>query len=315
MSEPFTATAGPVLIIANPASGRGRGMKLAAAVGEHLRRRGIEIQLAYTSGRGDARQRALDGCRHGHDALACVAACGGDGTVQEVADALAAIRAERGDAAPALGLIPAGRCNDFARALSIPRTAEGMADTIAGGRRVRLDLGRVSDRHFCTVATLGLDAEVTGFVERMRMPLRGTVAYIYGAVRVLMRYRPPVVRLEGDFGVIEQAVFLASTANTFSYGGAIPIAPGASPTDGELDLCVIDALPRRRALAMIPRVLLGRHGGRREVRLLRTRRLRIDADAPLQLWADGEPVGRTPLEIAVAAGAINAIVPTGGAAR
>ena len=174
-----------------------------------------------------------------------------------------------------------------------------------------MDLGRVNGRHFCTVATAGIDAEISQFVDQMRMPLTGTLAYLYGALRVLARYRPRRLRIEGDFGIIDRPVFLASSANTSSYGGAVPIAPSASACDGQLDLCVIEFMSKLRALRMVPRVLRGAHVRHPGVQFVRTRRLTIQSADPLELWADGELVGSTPATIEVVPGAIHVVVPTG----
>jgi diacylglycerol kinase (ATP) len=230
-----------------------------------------------------------------------------------------------------MGLAPAGRCNDFARGLGVGTDPVDIASTLADGEPRAIDLGRLNGRYFCTVATLGVDAEVSSYVDTMRMPLRGTAAYVYGALRVLARYRANHVRITGDFGVIEQAVFLASSANTASYGGAIPIAPDASPLDGELDLCVIDRVTRLRAFALLPIVMMGRHTSRPGVRFIRAKRFNISATEPketgrrgsrarsttgtvdagpaLEIWADGERIGSTPADVEVVPGAIRVLLP------
>jgi diacylglycerol kinase (ATP) len=208
-----------------------------------------------------------------------------------------------------MGLAPAGRCNDFARALGVPNDPKAIAEVLMRGTPCPIDLGRVNGRCFCTVATLGVDAEVSSYVDTMRMPLRGTLAYLYGALRVLARYRPHRVRIDGDFGVIDQPIFLASTANTSLYGGAIRIAPEACPTDGVLDLCIIEGVSRLRSWTMLPSVLRGQHQSCPEVRFVRTRRLAINASEPLELWADGERTARTPVEIQAAPGAVHILLP------
>jgi len=299
----------PILIVANPASCRGRGRRTASLVAEALRTRGRQVLLRETTARGDAERLALEACQESRRRPGCVVACGGDGTMQEVANALATARRGLGDACPAMGLAPAGRCNDLARALGVSREPSQIADVLAGGRTRATDLGRINGRYFCTVATVGLDAEVSSFVDSMRVPLHGTMAYLFGALWVLSRYRAPRVRLQGDFGTIDRPVFVASSANTSSYGGAIEIAPGAVPTDGLLDVCVIEAVSRRRALALIASVLRHRHLLEREVQLLRTRQLTVDADKPLLLWADGERVATTPAVIEAVPGAVHIALP------
>lgn len=304
-----------MLIIANPVSGRGRGSRTAETLAELLRAGGVDADVAVTDGSGAARRTAEKTIRDEAGRYDCLVACGGDGTIQELAHAIAAARLEHGTsrATPALGLAPSGRCNDFARELGVPTDPARQAEILLDGHRALLDLGRVNDRFFCTVATAGIDAEVSRFVDRMKMPLRGRVAYVYGALRVLARYRPPHVRIEADFGTVDGPIFLASSANTASYGGAIPIAPGALPTDGVLHVCVIDALPRLRALRIVPEVLAGRHANRAGVRIAPTRSMRMESDGPLELWADGEPIARTPARIEAAPGAIELMLPRQGA--
>ena len=342
---------GPMLIIANPTSGRGKGTRIAAAVSEFLGAQGVEVEVRHTTASGDAehiaRETIATRCclntpppsqgegggegpiRTHHPSpdlspqgergiqaqpasrpLRCVVACGGDGTVQQVANVLAELRSSLGDACPVLGLAPAGRCNDFARAFGIPTDPAIITDVLLNGRALPTDLGRVNGRYFCTVATAGADAEVSNYVDTMRMPLRGTLAYLYGAIRVLIHYRPYDIKITGDFGVVERPMLLASTANTSCYGGAIRIAPDADPTDGLLDLCVIDRVTRLRAITLIPALLAGRHGRCPAVHFLRARNLTIESRHPLELWADGERIARTPATIEVVPAALRVLRPS-----
>jgi diacylglycerol kinase (ATP) len=299
------------LMVVNPTSGRDRGVRMAEAVADLLRQGGFKVAVRQTAGTGDAETIVREASLSADDRPDCIVACGGDGTAQEVANALATIENELGDACPAMGLAPCGRCNDFARALGVRPDPKAVADTLAEGSPCGIDLGRVNDRYFCTVATVGVDADISSFVDSMRMPLKGTIAYLYGTMRVLARYPGRDLRIEGDFGVIEGSIFVASSANTPSYGGAIRIAPGAVPNDGQLDLCVIDQISKLRTLVLLPRVLLGRHRSQPDVKLLRTKRLTIESREQLELWADGEPIARTPATIEVAPGAVKVILPAG----
>lgn len=333
-----------ILIIVNPVSGRGRGHRTATAVAECLHARSVDVTVRQTSRQGDAERIAREAIGDHSHTHHCIVACGGDGTIQEVANAIASApdlaRAgsasmyrptplspplARGDdkvvslpdsgeccsddAGPVIALAPAGRCNDFARALGISAKPEAIVETLVNGKPGPVDLGKVNNRYFCTVATVGIDAEVTSFVDSMRMPLAGTLAYLYGALRVLSRYQPRTLRIAGDFGIIEHPVFIASSANTSSYGGAIPIAPDAVPTDGQLDLCVIRHVSRLRAFTLVPTVLAGRHGSLPETQFIRTQHVQIDADTPVELWADGELIAHTPATIDAAPGAIQVMLP------
>lgn len=300
-----------ILIVVNPTAGRNRGRRTAENVASNLRARGLDVTVTPTARTGDAERVAKEVSLNEKRRPGCIVACGGDGTMQEVANALASLRPSLGDACPVMGLAPAGRCNDFARALGVSSGPAAIAEVLACGEPGAIDLGLINDRYFCTVATVGVDAEVSSYVDSLRMPLSGTAAYLYGAICVLSTYRPRELRITGDFGVIEGPVFLASSANTSTYGGAIRIAPAAVPTDGMLDLCVIRSVSRMRALRLLATVLAGRHGALPEVRFIPTRRFRIDSDEPLDMWADGERLGRTPASVEVAPGAVRVMLPGG----
>ena len=289
---------GAYLIIANPTSGRGRGRRIGETVAESLRSAGRDVELRFTTGRGDGESIARSALT-GSAQFGCIVACGGDGTVQEIVNAVVAA-----GSGVAMGLAPAGRCNDFARALGIVRDADAIAAVLLRGEARPVDLGRVNGRLFCTVATAGIDAEVSEYVDSMTLPLRGTPAYLYGAIRVLRRYQCRPMRITGDFGTIDRPMLLASSANTSCYGGAIHIAPEASPTDGLLDVCLIDPMSRWRAMRLLPALLAGRHGGRRGVHFARTLRMTIGTDEPMVLWADGERIASTPATIEVVPAAV-----------
>ncbi|GMU37383.1 MAG: diacylglycerol kinase family lipid kinase [Phycisphaerae bacterium] len=300
------------VIIANPVSGRRRA-GLAQAPAEQVRAVVAGAQgacdLAYTKGPADAERLVREYVTGEGGRVRRVIACGGDGTIQQVARALAELSPSLGADAPALGVIPAGRCNDLARALRIPLDVTLAARVLTAGREAALDLAAVNGRTYCTVATMGFDAAVSRFVDRMRMPLKGTPAYLYGALRVLARYHAPHMTLEGDFGRRQGRIFMISTANTSSYGGAIPIAPDARPDDGVLDICIIEHRPLPEIVATLISAVRGRHAGRRGVELLRTRELRIQTDRACELWADGESIAEAPATIRVLPAAIRVVLP------
>lgn len=297
-----------ILIIANPISGRGKHQRMAEQVATILKEDGMNVRMRFTSYPGHAEAIAQETCEQSNRPT-CIAVCGGDGTIQDVAHVLATRKESLGDACPALGLIPSGRCNDFARALDISIDPVAIAKILAVGEARPIDLGKVNDRFFCTVATVGIDAEISSYVDHMNMPLTGTIAYLYGAMCVMRTYKPRALKISGDFGCFDHPVFLASSANTSSYGGAVPIAPEADFTDGMLDLCVIDYVSKFRALKLIPKILKGKHIHQPGVRFVRTKRIEVDAPTPLELWADGERMGSTPAVIEAMPAAIRVLVP------
>lgn len=290
------------VIIANPASGTQAAPWLATRAQELLQAAGKLVELRLTAAPGDARRFAAEAVAQG---VPAVVGCGGDGTFQEIATAL--------DGAPAaLGLLPSGRCNDFARAVGLRASAspEELVRVLLAGRRRALDLGALGEKRFLTVATLGFDSEVSRFVETHRLWLKGTSAYLYGVLRVLMRFKAPMVRLQGDFGSYQGRVLLAATGNTPSYGGAMRITPGAKPDDGILQVCVVKEVSAFTVLRILPRVLKGTHVTHPAVTLLETRALEIETpEGPQWVCADGETLGQTPCRLEVKPKALQVIAP------
>jgi diacylglycerol kinase (ATP) len=105
----------------------------------------------------------------------------------------------------------------------------------------------------------------------------------------------------------DQTTLLAAFANTSSYGGGMRIAPHAEMDDGQLDVCVIGGIGPFRLVCLFPTVYSGRHLRLREVTHFRAARSRLVTETPLEIYADGEFVCRTPAELSVAPGALRVI--------
>lgn len=290
---------GKTLIVTNPTSGSGRGMRYAERVRELLTANHADVEIRPTSARGEAEAFAAEAV---HEGYARVAACGGDGTVHEVVNALAGTDV-------ALGILPCGRGNDFARAMGIPSAPEKATSVLLQGHVRPFDLGKVNDRYFATVVTLGFDSEVARLVYEGQVPFKGTAAYLWGLARMLRVYRGVSMRMTGDFGTIDQTVLLAATGNTSTYGGGIRIAPNADPADGVLDICLVRMMNASRILRVFPRVYWGGHLTHPDIFSYRTSSLSMETERPVVLFADGEPVGDTPAEIIAVPGALRVACP------
>ena len=297
-------------IIANPVAGRRRARLWAPELADVLKSRGDNVELFYTTG-GTGRSSAEELAREavGRD-VDRVVACGGDGTVHQVINGL--MSGTTGQAGAILGVLPAGRCNDLAIALGIPRREKNAAiETILEGAPRAMDLGRIGDRYFSTVATLGFDSEVASYVGEGKPPrvLKGTLAYVYAVLVKLVRYRDVTVTMRGDFGEYSGDIFLAATGNTAHYGGGMMIAPPADPHDGSLDLCLVRSAPRLDVVRMITKVFSGQHVKHPSVTMHRVRRLEISSVQPLSLWADGEPIAQLPATIEVIPDCLSVLAP------
>ena len=262
---------------------------------------GVSNEVLYTSRPGDAEELARKAVEEGS---AGVLACGGDGTLHEVING---VMGHPLASEVTVGIIPAGRCNDFVAAMDLPKTADGVAHLIAAGRSRQIDLGAVGHRYFATVATLGFDSAVSQYVADGHVPrfLSGTPSYLYAIFLQILRYKDAMVHLEGEDFEYSGRIFLAATANTAQYGGNMRIAPGAVADDGALDVCLVQSVSRWEVVKMVPRVFSGGHLSNPAVSMHRVKRLKVEAEAPMPIWADGERVAETPAEISVVPKALN----------
>ncbi len=284
----------------NPDAGGGRGRRLAARWEAALAAAGASVLRRDTSGPGQATLLARGLLEEGVDSLA---ACGGDGTVHEVVQVVA------GTACP-LAVAPGGRGNDLARALGIPADPGALARMVLAGATRRLDVGTAGGRRFLSVATLGFDAAVSARAAQGIWGLRGLAAYIAAVLLTLARFRPPSVDVRGARNAYCGRILLVATANTPMYGGGMQIAPGAAPDDGLFRVCLIREVTRLTVLRLLPLAIAGRHTDHPAVEMWDTPFLEVEADPPSVLYADGEPLGRTPARLEILPGALHMLVPS-----
>ena len=276
-------------IIANPVSGRGRARRIGERVADLLCEHGVNADLMMSGAPGDCERLAREALARG---ARQVAACGGDGTVHEVVNGLA-----NSDAV--LGVVPCGRGNDLARALGLSRGVNNVVNTLVHGVERAIDLGKVGDRFFATVASLGFDTAVAERARSRPSRLGGAASYCLAVLQTLFGYRSPFVRLRGDFGVFEGRILLAATANAPFYGSGVKIAPDAVVDDGVLDVCIVADVSRWTVLRMFLRAYSGAHIGHSAVRVVQTSTLQIESDDPLWIFSDGEPMCEVPAKIEV----------------
>jgi len=288
-----------VTLVVNPVAGRGRALRLGRQLETELLSCGIAVVRRVTTRPGEATVLAQEALAEGVDA---VVACGGDGTVHEVVQALAGTSGR-------LAVAPGGRADDLARALQIPTNPARLARVIRTGYTRRIDVGSAGPRRFASIATLGFDSAVSARAERGVRLLRGRAAYLAAVLLTLRNFRPPEVEIQGACRTFCGRILLAATANTPMYGGGLQIAPGARPDDGLFRVCLIHAVDRLTVLRLLPHVVTGRHTRHPAVQIWDTPFLEVRSRLPCVLYADGEPLGTTPIRLEVLPLALRLIVP------
>ena len=287
-------------LITNPISGKGKAAAVAEQAFQRLTAEGYMGRLELTTQPGDANRIARKAIENGSH---WIIACGGDGTIHEVVNAIA----EKPDVV--LGVLPCGKGNDFAEALKISTKPVDAIGVLLNGSTRQVDLGKIGDHYFDTIVTCGYDAEVSRRVTEEGTPFSGTAAYVYTAITTLFRYQSPVVRLEGDFGSYEGEILLTATGVTSSYGGGMKIVPGAIIDDGLFDVCIIEPVPRRTVLRLLVTLFWGGHAGHPAVQMHRTKSLTIKTDPPVLLYADGERICYTPATVEIVERGLTVIAP------
>jgi YegS/Rv2252/BmrU family lipid kinase len=286
-----------VSLIVNPAAGGGRAGRALADVQAELARRGIGHHVETTRSLDHARQLAGAAITAGETAVAF----GGDGLIGAVAGAL-----KHSDGV--LGVLPGGRGNDFARVLGIPLEPKAACSVLATGTVRELDLGVVDSETFISIASCGFDSDANRIANETRL-IRGNLVYTYGALRALAGWRPARFEVSVDEETRAMVGYTVAAANSGAYGGGMMLAPDASLEDGALDVVLVGHIPKLSFLRLLPTVFKGEHVRQREVQVLRGTEVRIEADRPFTMYADGDPIAELPATVRVIPRAVRVIVP------
>jgi diacylglycerol kinase (ATP) len=265
---------------------------------------------------------------------------GGDGTVHRHLQQLVELQL------PVL-VVPHGSGNDFARALSLRSTGDALGawreftsqqrekpGEKPGQKNVRsIDLGVISPvfsqntaagadvpaargRYFCCVGGVGLDVEVARRANLLPRALRRRGGYLFSVLPALFGFQPVAVKVSsnddpsGELDIRHDGpAMLVAFANTPTYGGGVLIAPRAQLDDGKLDVCVVGSMAKARLLRLFLSVYSGRHLKIPEVEYFQAGRLRIETEELSDVYADGEYVCSTPVDVTVERASLKVIVP------
>ncbi|MDX6272573.1 MAG: hypothetical protein QOD28_3796 [Acidobacteriota bacterium] len=307
-SSPITHHSSLPLVIVNPASAGGATGRAWPSLASDLRAHFGAFNCAFTERAGDARVIAE---REAAAGRSFIVACGGDGTISEVANGILASGADA-----ELGILPSGTGGDFRRTLDLPKRVRDAAAALRTGRSARVDVGRVefqdrvgarAERYFLNVASCGMGGEVIRRVEEnasgwlasaSRRVAGGQAAYALASLQAAVSFGRPTLRIQLDERPeFRLAVANLCVANARYFGGGMKIAPGAKLDDGLLDVVAVGDLDTLKILTNVYRLYLGTHLGMREVQHAPARRIRVSADRPderVLIEIDGELSGTLP---------------------
>jgi diacylglycerol kinase (ATP) len=253
---------------------------------------------------------------------------GGDGTIHRNLPTLV-------DLGVPLMVVPCGSGNDFARSLGLRDPADSLAawqKFASGSGNVRsIDLGvihplpKISEtpvdssainptnqpHYFCCSGSVGLDVEIVRRANKLPSWIRARGGYGLSAPGEFFRFHPFPMKVcpNGNSAGEFRPTLLAAVANAPTYGGGVKIAPQALLDDGKLDLCVVRAMHKFKMLCLFPTAYFGRHLMSKSVEYGQTNHVSIETEVPVDVYADGEYVCKTPVEFNVARQALQVIVP------
>jgi YegS/Rv2252/BmrU family lipid kinase len=274
-----------VHLFLNPTAGRGRASRRKQRILELLQAGDFPLEMHLSSAPGDLEQQVkasvVAGARK-------IVVAGGDGSVYEAVNGICSAGQDA-----ALGIIPTGTGNDFAKACDIPlnwqHATQLLADRIAAQEpRRKIDIGRMNDRYFANGAGIGFDAKVTRIARSYRLPM-GDLVYLLAIFRAMadgiatpdMCIRAAGLELDGP-------VTLVNVSNGPWIGGMFHIAPMASNHDGKFELLVADPVSRSRIVTLLPKLMSGKHIGADEIGHHSVTSVIIESSEPVPSHLDGE---------------------------
>lgn len=279
----------------------------------HLRADGLRVDVRVTWEPGDARRYVDEAVAAG---VRTVVACGGDGTLSEVAAALAHHDVDA-DALPSVGLVPLGTANDFASAAALPLEPAAALALVRESAPVAVDLLRIEaaagDVHWCAnLASGGFGTDVTVETDEGLKKMLGGLAYLVTGIARLGRIDPVQARIEADDFAWEGGFIALGIGNGRQAGGGQQLCPDALIDDGLLDLTVVPELSGEVAATVGTLVAEGRQAALERVAVRhRCRQLRLTAPVPVMLNLDGEPCESERFEVTCVPARLRIHLPAG----
>jgi YegS/Rv2252/BmrU family lipid kinase len=290
------------VFLVNPASANGKTGTRWPSLQSRAAELGLEGDELSSSAPGELTELARDAAGR-YDLLVVV---GGDGSLNEVVNGVAGLDTE-------LAMIPAGTGQDFGRTHGLPVGFDDAVRAVVDGRTVAIDLGRATyeggERYFANVGTVGMSGAVARRANSMSKAFGGRATFYYALTREFLGWRNCEVTVGFDGGERRGPMHDVIVANGRWHAGGMKLAPDASADDGLFDVVLIGDVSKLDFVTTSPKLYSGGHVGHPRVEVVRTAAVGVDAERPLPIEVDGEPVGTTPARFEIVPGALRLRVP------
>jgi YegS/Rv2252/BmrU family lipid kinase len=283
--------------LVNPISGGGRAARSWEPLAERIGNAGARVRVEVTRSRDHAIELATAAAADGD----VVVAVGGDGLVRDIAGAAVA-------SGGILGIVPAGRGNDLARALRLPTTVDGLATLLLEGPARAIDVLDINGTIVPGNVYAGLDSVANRIINDNRW-LPAALLYRLAPIRAIATWRAPTYTVCADGVTTTVRAHMVVLANSGAYGHGLKIVPTAELDDGLLDVLVVGDQPRRAVVSFMREAEQGTHVNRPEVSLSRALEVTLAADRPLPACGDGDELTQLPVTVRLRPGALQVLAP------
>lgn len=279
-------------LIFDPISGGGMGKEYINDVVEKLKNNKVDLDLYYTKKVGDAREVSKEIKENEFDVVAVM---GGDGTINEVINGLLPTNIP-------ITIIPSGVANVFANEVGIPINPLKACEAIYKGSLYEVDLGKINDSYFLSLASIGFDSHVLKDTPSSLKRKYGKLAYIYTGLKTVFSYEPsPIyVKFEDEDNSKKKKCYFMVVGNVSIYGTPyVKMTPKASVNDGLLDVCLF----KKENFINYFRYFLGAifriHTQFPDVEYFQTEKLYVESEKPLLVEVDGDVWGELPITFSI----------------
>lgn len=291
------------LFIVNPVAGKGRALRVVPEIESRFEGFPHTYEISVTKAPGHAKEIAREAAlRHENIRLYSV---GGDGTLNEVVNGIA-------DSGTELGIIPCGSGNDAARCLYPVLNPVKLIRVLPDSASIPVDLGRLNDKYFINIASIGFDADVVlnrNYFKGFPF-VSGSASYVLGVLAALIKCKKYKLKIYLDGSdPLEKELLLSIFANGSYYGGGMKAAPRAKIDDGKLEFYLVDSCSRLKILRFFPRFRKGLHETMEEVTHIQGTRAVIESNIPFPVNIDGDVNLETRVTVEILPRNISIIIP------
>jgi YegS/Rv2252/BmrU family lipid kinase len=266
-----------ILFLINPKSGAQSAKRVPQLIEKYIDRNRYDFSIGLTEYAGHASVLAANAANQGYDVVVAV---GGDGTINEVGRALA-------HTSTALGVIPRGSGNGFARHLGIPLTIKGAMEFINKAEIASVDYGKLNGRPFFCACGVGFDAYVSEHFAKSST--RGMFTYVHKTLVDWVTYEPEVYEVEAENLKESYKAFVIACGNASQYGNNAYITPFASMCDGRLSVSVLAPFTPIEVPVIVTQLFSSTLNDNSHMTTFVTKWIKIKRKAAGPVHYDGEP--------------------------